>query len=758
MSVSRFQRVKSLFRDALDVAENERLAFCEAQCDDGETLNDLLHLLDAHDTAAEFLDSPLSSTREHRATRSDAASDRWLGKSIDNFQIESLLGSGGNAAVYRAVQQNPTREVALKLLHASVSDPLATQRFCDESQVLAELEHPGIARVLASGSFDDDGQQRNWFAMELIRGLPLNEYVETNTLDRHQKLELFQRICQAVEHAHQRSVIHRDLKPSNIMVTEEGGPVVVDFGIARVTHNPSSERSMTASGTVLGTLTHMSPEQLCGDVDSVTAASDVYSLGVIGYELLTGTPPLEMRRGSLRDVVERGLNEDPVPLGKIDRTLRGDLEAVFETALHKEPSRRYVSAAAMAKDIGDYLDGHGVSVKRANAVERSFRFVKRNRGPVVAATSLLAVAVTGAVFYASAAATAKNEAKAARIATANARREADNAERETAKAQYEAEKANAINSFITNDLMTNLVGGLTAAQKTPREAARKMLSVTSDKTSAMFGDRPAIEAAIRNELGTMHYNFGQIAEASEQYQNARRLWQQTFGSDHHDTLKAVNNLALCLMRQGKAVEAEPLFRDTLAKRISVLGESHEQTLATMNNLAQALFTTARPDQATQLMTAAYDIQLKESGFENKQSLIMAANLASMLLHNGQNEAALELNEAAYHGCCEELGKEHVTTLTAGFRYAKTLHQLERFEQAADVLLPVQESTIRVLGTTANATLTNHRLLARIEKDCGNPKTAITILKQAIADANSTADVSQEIVAKLKRDLGRLTPP
>lgn len=733
MSRSHFLRVKSLFRQVLDVDPELRDAFVREHCDDEQTRRDLCALLDAHETAAQFLETPLQSpSPETEPVSTDA--DRLAGSVIGDFQLVNVVGAGGHATVYRAIQQQPRRDVALKLMHRRLADAAWVQRFRDESDILARLDHPGIAKVYASGQFDDFGERRNWIAMEWIDGSPLDRFVEQVNFNVRQKLILIRQICLAAAHAHAKGIVHRDLKPSNILVTGSDAharPVIVDFGIARVMDRSESDRSLTADGTVLGTLTHMSPEQLVGEIDRVSAASDVYALGVIGYELLAGRPPLEMKRGSLRDVIERGVNEDPMLLGRIDRQFRGDVEAIFATALQKDPDFRYVSAAAMAQDLDDYLNSKSISVRRPRATTRCVRFVKRNRGPVAAAGSILVVAIAGAAFYFIAARRANVEAAAAR---------------------YEADKALAINNFITNDVMTNLMNGMSDADSSPRDRLDSILDQTSAKTHEMFGDRPVIEAAVRNELGTMRYNIGQFDDAAGEFQVAGTLWGNALGDRHSDTLKASNNLALCWMRLGEGDRAEPLLRDTLASRRATLGDDDEQTLATMNNLAELLSSSGRLDEAQHLLSEAYDRQLRATGFENKQALIFAANLGTLMIRRGHGDQALELHRRVFHGCQRELGESHVTTQTAGFRYAQTLYSLEQYDAALEILQPLHQMTEHSLTFQS---LANARLLSRIYRNLGKQAEAKRVLEDALPPDQSQPVEFDAIIEKIKRDLSRL---
>lgn len=728
MSTSHFQRVKSLFQQALDLDPETWDQFICDRCDDDQMQRDVAALLKAHQSATGFLASPLNQSAIQ------ANSDRWIGKSIDGFQLEAVIGVGGHATVYRASQCQPRRRVALKMLHPLHFQPAWVQRFRDESDILAQLDDPGIATVYASGQVNDQNKTLNWIAMELIDGLPLDRYVAEQELDVRSKLILLQRICNAVAHAHQRGIVHRDLKPSNILVAQsktEMRPVIVDFGIARVLGESVSDRNTTVDGTVLGTFTHMSPEQLAGDVERINTSSDVYALGVIGFEMLSGMPPIDMKRGSLRDVIERGVNQHPVMLGQLNRYFKGDVEAIIAMALEKDQECRYVSAAAMAEDLDDHLNGREISAKRPSMFNRVVRFVRRNRGPVLATGSVLAVTIAGAAFYFDAARRATIEAENAR---------------------YEADKAIAVNSFITNDLVTNIIGGLSGGSSTTREEVALILEQTAAKTDTMFGDRPPIEAAVRNELGSMWYSLGRFDQAQEEYVTARRLWSQVLGEHHPDTLKAMNNLALCWMHLGQQEQAEPLMRTTLAARRDVLGDSNEQTLATMNNLAEMLSRSGRLDEAQQLLTEAYERQLGIAGFENKQSLIFAANLGTHLMRCGNEDQALDLHRRVFSGCQLELGTNHVTTRKAGFRYAQTLYALKRYADALQVFEPIYLMTQDDL---TNESISSARLLSRIQRNLGNVTEAKRVLEKALATAESKPMEFEDVIAKLRRDLARL---
>ncbi|MCA9223467.1 MAG: serine/threonine protein kinase, partial [Planctomycetales bacterium] len=291
----------------------------------------------------------------------ESASVADLPQQIGRYNIIRQIGRGGMGVVYEAEQENPSRTVALKILPPGFGSPAVLRRFQREANVLGRMRHPGITQIFEAGvaelaSATGIKMRQPFIAMELVPGLPIDKYVRENDLTVNEKLRLFAMVCDAIQHAHNNGVIHRDLKPNNILVEPDGQPKVLDFGVSRVTHAESLAVSLqTHTGQIVGTIPYMSPEQVQGDPDSVDERTDVYSLGVVLYELLSGRLPHDLRNRSIPDAIRVIQEDEPSRLSSLDRAFRGDIDTILCKSMEKEKDRRYASAAAIAADIRRYL-------------------------------------------------------------------------------------------------------------------------------------------------------------------------------------------------------------------------------------------------------------------------------------------------------------------------------------------------------------------------------------------------------------------
>jgi non-specific serine/threonine protein kinase/serine/threonine-protein kinase len=394
MSNARFLRCEELFHEAAALAENEREAFLQRSCaEDPELRADVERLLAAHARAGDFISTPAIAAAGEWAEGDKS----WVGRLVGPYRVVRELGRGGMGAVYLAERADGQYEqrVALKVIKRGMDTEHVLARFRAERQILALLDHPNIARLLDGGSTDEGVP---FFAMEYIEGEPIDAWANRRALSVDERLQLFLQVCSAVSYAHQRLVVHRDIKPLNILVTAEGVPKLLDFGIAKVLHEDADEVTSTVTGMRLLTPEYASPEQVEGQ--HATTVSDVYALGVVLYELLTGRSPYRLRSRTPLDVVEAVRTTDPErpsAIGgteKLRRRLRGDLDTILLTALRKEPARRYQSVEQFAGDVRRHLDGLPVRARPDTFGYRAGKFVRRNRVPV-AAGALLALALMG---------------------------------------------------------------------------------------------------------------------------------------------------------------------------------------------------------------------------------------------------------------------------------------------------------------------------------------------------------------------------
>jgi WD40 repeat protein/predicted Ser/Thr protein kinase len=406
--------MRELFDAARSLQPAARGPFLEERCPEDAALRaKVLRLLQRDDAHRTPIDEPVApdAVRQVASILEPEAAPQRIGR----FEVIRRVGSGGMGTVYEARQDSPRRTVALKVLRPEVASPSMRRRFENEAQILARLRHPGIAHIYEAGVDDVGRGPQPWFAMELIQGKPLLEHVAEAKLDLRGKLELCARICDAVEHAHESGIVHRDLKPANILVDTASGPKIVDFGIAHWTQDGLEALTRhTTTGQVIGTLSYMSPEQVGGRTQLIDRRCDVYALGVILYEMLTGRLPYNLTGRGLADMVSCICEHEPTRLRSIDHSLHPDIDTIVAKALEKDRTRRYESAAALAEDIRHFLRDEPI-VARPQTWSYQFRkFARRNRGLVVGVVLAFIAITTGglvAVYQAVSATHARDEAR-----------------------------------------------------------------------------------------------------------------------------------------------------------------------------------------------------------------------------------------------------------------------------------------------------------------------------------------------------------
>lgn len=698
-------------------------------------------------------------------------------RALAGYQLIRLLGRGGMGEVWEAEQERPRRRVAIKLVRGDLLSPAMRRRFEIESEALGRLSHDGIAKVFEAGL--DDATGRPYYAMEYVQGQTLGDYIAEHEPSIDDRLRLIVNLCRAVQHAHQKGVIHRDLKPGNIMVTPEGEPKILDFGLARLAGD-GDESSLitreTQAGQVLGTLAYMSPEQAGGQTEAIDALTDVYALGVIAYQLLAGQLPLNLSDLPLPVAVRRIVEDEPSRLSSIDRSLRGDLDTIVAKAMAKDRAMRYASAESLAEDLRRFLESEPITARRPSTWYNARKFARRNKAIVAGVAAsfiiLLAGATTSLIFAVQArdqAAVARQQATRATQAEQDAVAQRDEADQQREEAERQSAIAEETNAFLLNmfyEADPGVAQGreITAVQLVSRGAAG---------LSERFEDQPLVKASLQNHLALVLMELGRPGEAEPLFREALATREQELGAedqltlaslnnlataveklgqvtkseamhseilamrekelgpDHLDTLLSANNLAAALQMLGRAGEAEPLFRRVLAGYEEQLGPDDSRTLSVVGHLGEVLEATGRADEAEPLFRRAMEGHLRVYG-ENHPYTFMAVNNMAFVLHTlGRLEEAQALHEDVLEKREEVLGPDHLDTLSSVHNLGAVLYQLDQHEQAEKCFRRVLDARERLLGAEHPDTLSSVNSVAVVLMSQGDYAEAEPLLRRSL---------------------------
>jgi serine/threonine protein kinase/Tfp pilus assembly protein PilF len=559
----------------------------------------------------------------------DAAPPPEYQPAIEGYHILDRLGAGGMGVVWRAVQSSTRREVALKLVSAAMfGSDRARLRFDREVELMARLEHPNIARVYDSGT---DGAVY-YYAMELIHGVPLDEFVQQRSLSHRQIIELMRAVCQAVMFAHQRGVIHRDLKPTNIIVTSDGEPHVLDFGLAKGLFDSDSGQAVTIDGEVAGTPAFMSPEQAAGK--SVDTRSDVYSLGVILYRLLTGKSPHDLS-GSHIKVLQRITDEEIKRPRDASPDIDRELEAVLFRALKKNPEQRYASAGELAQDLDNYLRGEPLLARAPTTIYFLQKRIRKHLFPVSVA-ALLLLSIMGVAVYA------------------------------YIRVARERTRALAATEFLSRMLVSADPGTGNRADIRVRD----VLDKSSKQIEPGLKNQPEVEAVVRTAIGHTYTVLGLYPAAEEHLRKALALHSRLDGPNAPTTLANQKDLGSVLLYTARYAEAEPLMLDSYQRQLRTLGENHKETADSIFNLALLYMQMKRFDDCLRFGNRALHIRERLFGADSIEVASSLQYIAEAYTNTGRYKEAEALYRRSLAIRQKQLGANH-------FEVGNSLNNLAR---------------------------------------------------------------------------------
>ncbi|MCC7389905.1 MAG: serine/threonine protein kinase [Phycisphaerales bacterium] len=723
-------REKDIFFGALDLGPDAREDYLARHCaGDGPMLARLRALLAAHEQAREFMGAPTIDEAPRPAPR--AGAEPAIGATVGPYTLESVLGEGGFGRVYLARQREPVaRTVALKVLKAGMDSAAIVARFEAERQALAVMDHPHVARVYDGGETDSG---RPYFVMELVRGEPLTDYCATKSLSTRQRLDLFEQVCLAVQHAHHKGIIHRDLKPSNVLVTTIDGrpsPKVIDFGIAKaIGAQAAGATAMTVEGHMIGTPAYMSPEQVCGAA-AMDTRSDVYTLGVLLYELLTGVPPFDPARlekvplgGLAKIICEESPPKPSTRVLKADGTtavqrhlasrLRGDLDWIVMKALEKEPDRRYQTALALASDIRRYLRDQAVEAGPPSGLYRARKFALRHRGELLASGLILAALVAGLV---------SSLVFATRV------------ERQAALTARELEKSRAFAGFATS-----MLAGIdpAVAQGADTTLIKKMLADAKARLALEPASSDEAEAEMHELLGIASYKIADFAEAEAQFSEALRHAGAVAPPDSELVLRLRHALGQTYAELTMPDRAREELAAVHGARNQTLGPDDPRTIAALFDLAHVDRLMGEYERARDTLGQVVLNRERVLGSDHRDTMSARNTLATVLDELGEHERAGELFRQIIAYQERELGPEHPHTLATKNNYTDTLEALGRTQEAVDLLRELLETKRRVLEPDHPSLLVALNNLASLERELGDTEQAGAHLGEAAAIAART---------------------
>ncbi len=725
----------------------------------------------------------VAATADYRGSagdRRDGDSIKILegpGSRIGSYKLLQNIGEGGMGVVFMAEQEKPVRrKVALKIIKPGMDTNQVVARFEAERQALAMMDHQNIARVFDAGATETG---RPYFVMELVCGKPITEFCDGRQMSPRERLELFIQVCKAIQHAHQKGIIHRDIKPSNVLVTIQDGkpvPKVIDFGVAKATDQSLTEKTLfTQHGALVGTLEYMSPEQAeAGGID-IDTRSDIYSLGVLLYELLTGSTPIEkvrLRRAAYGEVLRRIREEEPpkpstrlsesgeslpsiasvrqTEPSKLTKLMRGEIDWIVMKSLEKDRKRRYETANAFARDIERYLHDEAVEAGPPSTSYKLRKFARKHRAALATASAFALVLIAATLIsVVSAILTSRAErrsridrdralvaeakakadrdvAAAARDGESKARKSAEKSEKE---ARAQLKKFELMNTFLTNDLLTQVEPENNNVES--KVTLFEVLNRAAEKVGDRYKSDPELEIALRKVIAKTYHSLGWYDKAESQWRAIHDRAASTPGVDRKELWISQSHLgfmANCLGRNREAVE---LCRDGLDEIERLLGHDHPETLSCRNNLALVYMSAGRFAEAIAILEPTLKLEESKLGIDHPDTVHFRINLAGAYHVAGRIAEAIALQEKTLKLQEAKLGPDHPGTLTCRDNLACLYIDAGRTAEAISLLEKTLKQAEAKLGPDHPGTLCVINNLASAYMSAGRISEIISLLEQTL---------------------------
>jgi len=693
-----------------------------------------------------------TSEEDHHSTDATfdlAASNVKVGESIGPYKLIQPLGEGGFGIVYMAEQREPVqRTVALKIIKLGMDTKEVISRFSAERQALALMDHPNIAHVLDAGATDSG---RPYFVMELVKGVPIDDYCDTHNLSLRERLKLFIKVCHAIQHAHQKGIIHRDIKPSNVLVSFQDDrpvPKVIDFGIAKATNQRLSQETMyTQLGQFIGTPHFMSPEQAEMTGLDVDTRSDIYSLGAMLYLMITGTTPFDaetIRGKSLPEIQQLVRSETPPrpstrlsqmgdKAGRIaqarastashlSRQLRGDLDWITFKAMEKDRTRRYETANALAEDLDRYLNNEPVVARPPSASYRLGKLVQRNKAAMTVITVVVLLLASGTV--------------GTTVGLVKARKEA-------------------VKSARTAEMMTNMLGGVAPSVARGRDTAMlmEMLRASEGTWHEELAGMPDVEAGLRDVAANVYYEIGEYQEAVKQYRLTLDLLESMHGAEHPDIVEPLTDMGECyrLMDDMEQAEAHSRRAVEMGRRVFD-GDAHPLGIA-LSNLAVLVGARGEVELSIELYVESLEMLERLLGSEHRDVMLVRNNLATAYVRSGK----LVEGESMFHELIDAqrklLGDVHPDLATSTTNLAYTMMLQEKFLEAETHLREAVEISTASRGADHPLTIQTSGVLARVLLEQGKFGQAESVLRESISISTALHGADHPRTLSLSRSLG-----